>query len=1027
MKKIFRCKDNAVSFLKPSKWSLILLSLFMFAQNKPMLASATSDNSDDLQVVQEGHSVNGKVVDKKGEPLIGVTVRVKGTNNGAITDINGAFMLNDVQNTDIIKISFIGMITQEILVGDQSSINVTLSENISNLDELVVVGYGVMKKSDLSGSVAQVKAEDLEAVPVYNMEQALKARAAGVRVTQNSGEPGGRVEVRIRGGNSMIGGNDPLYVVDGLAITGDIDFISPSDIESIDILKDASATAIYGARGANGVVIVTTKRGKKGQSSRIEINSFVGVQSTTKRYDMLNARQYAEVANERLVNDGGSAYFDLDEVSNPGTDWQDLIYRQALINNHTLTLSGSTEKTRYSFSTNYYSQDGIILNTGVQKGSSRLSLESEVKKWLTLGVNINLSKRKVDKMNVNNTSYGTGILSAALAAPPTLDPYDENGQFTQIEQKYSFGSVDMKNPLIYAQAKNQYVYNSVVGNTYLDFKLLEGLTFKTLVGMEYNSYIHETYSPIIFDDDQGAASEGYSYSNSILNENTLNYIKDFGIHKINLVGGFTYQNFLKRYHSISVSGFSDNTTENYDLSAAEVVNPPSSGYSTWTMASWLGRANYTLLDRYIFTASFRADGSSCFGDSHKWGFFPSGAFAWKISDESFMEDVESINVLKLRTSYGVTGNAGLSPYQSLDKLTSTTYLFDKNDVVGYIPTGIANRDLKWESTAQFDAGIDLHLFESRLQFTFDYYHKHTTDLLASVTLPPSSGYRSMTQNLGEIKNYGFEFSAQAGILPGEFKWDVAASISTNRNEVVTLADHADVYGNSISIPFLTSVNIAREGQPFGMFYGYKEDGLDENGYIKYVDIVEDGEINSQDREIIGNPYPDFIYSFNNDFSYKGFSLNLFFEGVQGNDIFWATAGSHLNSFQRGTNQFKDLYGNYWTQANPDPNAKYPKVSSSTAVTVSDRFIKDGSYLRLKSLKLGYTVKADRVGVSWFNSAQIYVSATNLFTITKYPGLDPEVNSYGSDNSDVGDRLIVGVDESAYPNSKTYAVGLKINL
>ncbi len=979
-------------------------------------------NSDSQEI-----TIKGTVLDYEGNPLPGVNILEKGTTNGGVTDIDGNFIIS-VSSTDAILVfSYVGFLSEEVEVANQTTINVTMIEDIQAMDEVVVIGYGAVKKSDLTGSVSQVKTEELETVPVYSMEQALKSRAAGIRVTQNSGEPGGRIEVRVRGGNSMIGGNSPLYVVDGFAITGGIDFLNPSDIESIDILKDASATAIYGSRGANGVVIITSKRGKEGQDGRIEINSFYGVQTETKRYEMLDAKQYAEVANERLINDGGEAYFNIDDVENPGTDWQDYIFRKAPIHNHTITFSGSSESTRYSLSTNYYSQEGIIKRSGVKKGSMRLNLDHDVTKWLKLGVNLNLSRRFKERIDVNNGSYGTNILSAALAAPPTLPVYDEDGQFTRIESIYSFGSADMRNPLLYAQGKDQYVNNSIIGNTTLEIKLAEGLSFKALLGLEYDGYLRETYSPIIFENDRGAASEGYSYRNSFLNENTLNFAKTFGMHSINLVTGFTYQTNMNRFHSISVSGFPNNTTENYNLNTAETVNFPTSGITEWALASWLGRANYTLMEKYIVTASIRADGSSRFGASNKWGYFPSGAFAWRISEEPFMENVPVISYLKLRTSYGITGNTGLSPYQSLDRLSSTKYIFGESEVTGYVPSGIANSDLKWETTAQFDIGFDLNFIDNRLRFTADYYQKHTTDLLASVPLPPSIGFSSITQNIGEIKNKGLEFSAQADIITkGDLNWSVATTFSTNRNEVVKLADGADIYGNSIKIPFYSSINIAREGEPFGMFYGLVEDGLNDEGYIKYVDQNEDGEINNLDRVILGNPYPDFIYGFNTDFSYKNFDLNIFFEGVQGNDIFWATAGTHLNSFQRGTNQFADLYGNYWTEANPDPNAKYPKISSSTAVTVSDRFIKDGSYLRLKSIKLAYNLSGAKLGASWFRSAQIYVSGTNLLTFTSYPGLDPEVNTRGSDDTSVGSRLLIGVDESAYPNAKTYAVGVKFN-
>lgn len=973
--------------------------------------------------------ITGKVIDAYELPLPGVSVIVKGTTIGTVTNKDGEFSLSTPLNAQMLQFSFVGMKMQEIPIDGRSTFTVVLEEETIGIEEVVAIGYGTMKKSDLTGSVSSVKNEELESVPVYNMEQALKAHSAGVRVTQNSGTPGSRIEVRIRGANSMIGSNDPLYVVDGFPVTGGIDFLNPSDIESVDILKDASATAIYGARGANGVVIITSKRGKTGQKGKIEINSFYGVQQEIKRYKMLDAKQYAEVANEWLRNGNLEPHFNVNQVQNPGTNWQNEIFRIAPLHNHTITFSGASQSTRYSLSGNYYDQEGIIIHSGVKRGSLRLNLDHEINNYAKVGVNINLSRRERRIVPVDNSTLGIGLLSGALSAPPTLPVYDEDGQLTRIETIYSFGSIDMRNPLIFDDPrKDKFLNNSVLGNTTLEIRLTENLNFKTLVGLEYETYGRETFSPIIFESDRGYASVGTTYRNSFLNENTLNYSKTFNnIHALNLLAGYTYQTSMNKYHSISVSGFSNNTTKNYDLASAETVNPPNSGISEWTLASWLGRANYSLNNKYIITASIRADGSSRFGAKHKWGYFPSGAVAWRASEEFFMEDVTFVSDLKLRVSYGITGNTALSPYQSLDRMSSVKYIYaNGQDEVGFIPSGIANSELKWESTSQLDIGLDLNMFDNRIRLVFDYYKKNTTDLLASVPLPPSVGFGSILKNLGEIQNQGIEFSAAVDILQGGFRWDASAQISANRNKIIEIAQDSDIYGNSIGNPFWTNLNIARVGEPFGMIYGFREDGLDDEGYIKYVDTNSDDEINNLDRVIIGNPYPKFIYGLNNRLSYKNFELNIFLEGVYGNDIFWATAGTHLNSFQRGTNQFADLFGNYWTEENPDPNAKYPKISNKTSVTSSERFVKDGSYVRLKSIKLAYNFPLKKMGLPVFDRAQVYLSGTNLLTITNYPGLDPEVNTRGNDDTSVYSRLRVGIDESGYPNAKNYAIGLKLN-
>ena len=685
-----------------------------------------------VSIVEE-LEVKGVIMDENGEALPGATILEKGSTNGTTTDMDGNFQMKCSEDATLI-VSFVGYKTREIQVNNRSVIDVKLELDSEQLEEVVVVGYGSVEKKDVTGSVVQVKTEELEAVPVYNIEQALKARAAGVQVTQNSGQPGDRIEVRIRGGNSMIGSNEPLYVVDGFPITGGVNFLNPSDIESIDILKDASATAIYGARGANGVVIITSKRGKKSEKSKIEINSFYGIQNETKRYDLLNSRQYAIIANEWLENGNDEPYFDLDNLDVPNTDWQDVVLRTAPIQNHTISFTGSSEKTRYALSGNYFDQDGIIINSGVKRGSLRLNLDHEMNDWLTMAVNLNLSRRQNQRVPVNNGSRGnSSVLSAAASAPPTLPVYNEDGLPTQIEQAYNFGSADMRNPLIFAANQSVTLANSVIGNASFSVSLSDHLTFKSLIGLEYANAVLDQFAPIIYETDRGYARQQYSYNSSFLNENTLNYSNTFGsIHQLDIVAGYTYQDHMSRSLNLSATGFSNNTTRNYDLSAGETINTPGSGISRWVLASWLGRVNYSLMDKYLFTASIRSDGSSRFGASNKWAVFPSAAFAWRISDELFMQGVDFISDMKLRTSYGITGNTALSPYQSLDQMDAVRVIYaNQEEEVGFSPSGISNSDLKWETTAQVDVGIDIGLLNNRFRITADYYQKNTRDLLAS--------------------------------------------------------------------------------------------------------------------------------------------------------------------------------------------------------------------------------------------------------------------------------------------------------
>lgn len=1010
-------------------FGLILIFCFSLQVCYSIEVEKTNDTQKSFnQELQQKKMLTGTVTDLQGKPVAGVTVYVKGTSVGTITDSNGKYSLIDPPENATLVFSFVGMKTKEVVFNNQPVIDVVLTEDTIGIEEVVAVGYGTMKKADLTGSVASIGAEELTSVPSYNTERILKGRASGVEVKQNSGNPLARIEVRIRGANSMIGSNDPLYVVNGVPLIGGIEYLSPSDIETIDILKDASATAIYGARGANGVVMVTTRQGIKGQKGKISIDSYYGFQNDLKRYDVLDAKQYATVVNEWLKNEGSEPFFNVTEVKNPGTDWQEVIFRTAPIQSHSVSFSGSSEKTTYSLTGNYYVQDGIIRNTSVKKGSVKLSLQHEVNSRINISGNIILTRRETFNTSVDNGAYGKTTLSGALSAPPTLPVYDEDGLPTKIETEYYFGSVDMRNPALYlSPRKDRNLMDKILANTAIEIKILEGLTFRTLAGIEYFHGIYDDFVPVIYPSDKGYAADGYGYQNSVVSENTLNYIKKIKEHSFNVVGGFTYQSYLNRGESASVTGLATNTTENYNLAGATTINTPSNYISEWTLLSWLGRINYSYKGKYLFTASIRSDGSSRFGANHKWGIFPSAAIGWRISDEEFMKSVPQIKHLKLRASYGVTGNTALSPYQSLSRLSSVKYISSgDSQEVGWTPNGISNADLRWETTKQADFGFDMSIFNEKLFLTFDYYNKVTSNLLATVPLPPSLGYTSTLDNLGKIRNRGVELSLDAHIFDREFKWNMIWNISANRNKVLELSKGSDIESGTLDIPFYSATNIIREGEPFGMFYGYQEDGLDDEGFIKYIDNLEDGAINASDRVIIGNPYPDFIYSVSNNLYYKNFDLNFFIDASQGNDIFWATAGTHLNSFQRGHNQFVDLIGNYWTAENPDPHAKYPKVSSETSFTVSDRFIKDGSYIRLKTITLGYSLPLQKLGINWCSKARFYISGINLLTITNYPGLDPESNTVGTDDQDASSRARIGIDQGAYPSARSIHFGFSLS-
>ncbi|WP_373516128.1 TonB-dependent receptor [Persicitalea sp.] len=961
-------------------------------------------------------TVRGTVKDENGGLLPGVSVILKGTQRGTTTDTDGEFVLEVPDATSVLVFSFVGYSSQEVIVGTQSNLTISLVPESKALNEVVVIGYGSVKRKDLTGAVSQIDTKDIDAFPVSDVQQALRGRAPGVRVIQSSGQPGASVQVQVRGGNSFLGNNNPLYVVDGFPLTGGIDFLNPSDIATMDILKDASATAIYGARGANGVVIITTRQGKAGRS-RISFDSYYGFQSASRRFDLLNAQQYAEVANEQLTNDGKPAQFTGSDFAN--TDWQDEIFQTAPIQNHVITFSGGNEKTRYSVSGNYFKQDGIILNSGTDRGSFRFGLDQNVSDRFSFSTHFVGSRFTFDNNGANNGHRGNNILSSAIVSPPTVPVRDGDDNYANVAP-YAFSPNVLQHPLLFADILNQRKRTSLLADFSATFTIMEGLTFKTLLGTEQAFDEGNFYSPttLKLSSANGNAGSSFGRDVSFLNENILSYTKAFDKSVLNAVAGFTWQNQTSYDNSQGGSGFLNDILQNNNLGAAEVTNPNNSNYSQWALLSWLGRVNYSLADKFIFTVSARADGSSRFGANNKWGFFPSGAVAYKLSEEQFIRNIKAISSLKLRLSYGTTGSTTLSPFQSLNRLGVQRATFGKTDLIGYAPVALPNDNLKWETTAQLDIGLDAGLFNERLRLTLDYYRKSTTDLLARVTLPGSAGFNSITTNLGEIQNAGFELGIGADIIDRAVKWDVFAQMSTNRNKVIDIGG-SDIFGSGISLPFGSAINIAREGQPLGLFYGFKEDGLDEKGRIKYVDLNNDGAITNSDQTIIGNPYPDFIFSINNNLSYKNFELNVFLEGVQGSNLFFATGGSISNSFNTGENQLVDVYNNRWRPGSPDPNALYPKLSTSSTFRVSDRFVKDGSYLRLKNVRLAYNLPITSLNVKWIQSIQLYASAQNLLTITKYPGLDPEVNT----RSGTGD-LRIGIDETGYPAARTLTFGLK---
>ncbi|GAB3265757.1 TonB-dependent receptor [Larkinella harenae] len=993
----------------------------------------------------QSRSISGKVTYASGEPMPGVTVVLKGTSNGTTTSAEGMFSLANVPAGATLVFSFVGMKTQEVAVTSNFPSTITLQEEDTKLDEVVVVGYGTQKRRDLTGSIASVAAQAIKEMPITSAEQGLQGRVSGVQVIQGNSAPGGAISIRVRGGNSVMGGNEPLYVIDGFPVYNSVGnndgqtqpsnplaSINPNDIVSMEVLKDASATAIYGARGANGVVIITTRRGKAG-AGRIDFDAYYGVQTVRHKIPMLNAQQYMELANEKARNIGSATVpFPNPSQWTANTDWQDEIFRAAPISNYALTFSGGTEASRYSVSGNWFDQQGIVKNSGFQRGSIRANLDNKINSRLSLSTSITASRTN-EQMARSSIGTWNGVMYMALAAPPVAPVYNPDGSY------YALGNVPTAEPqwnnpvaLVNGFVRNR-TLNRILANTNLTYAITPELTFNIRAGIDNTNARQDQYLSKVLIGSDGQASIVSSERTSYLNENILTYKKQLATqHSIDAMGGFTWQQDVNTLVSAGSQNYASDLFGTDNLGAGGLINAPDSDRSKSTLLSWLGRVNYTFHDKYLFTVSARADGSSRFGTGNKWGFFPSAAVAWRLSEEKAISQIRWINDLKLRASVGKTGNQEIGNYNSLARLSAVSAIFgaDQSRVIGYGVTTMPNSELRWETTTQYDAGIDASLWNGKLNLSLDYYVKNTTDLLAQVPVAISSGFSSILLNSGSIRNQGFELSADARVLDkNRFRWNAGVNFSTNRNEVQKVAVTGGQFlAPNFGSPIDTPVNIIREGQPLSAFYGYVTDGLWETnqngtglmpnaraGDQRYKDLNGDGVITAEDRTILGKPNPDFIYGLTSQVSYGPFDLSFLFQGVQGAMVFNANKYTIGDAFARGANQLAEV-SNRWTAENANPQAQYPRPSSVNPL-VSDRFFEDASYLRLRNIQVGYNLPVGTL--NWLREARVYVSGQNLLTWTKYSGYDPEVSSTG------GSDLRKGVDVGAYPSAKTVTMGIKL--
>jgi len=1000
--------------------------------------------------------LEGIVVDSTTkQPITGVTLRIKGVTHSVSTGSDGRFTFITGQKLPyILIVSFIGYKTKEVYATG-SPVNIQLSDKVSQLNDVVIVGYGTQKKSDITGAISSIPKDNLKQVS-SSVDNLLRGGAPGVDVTQSSGAPGASASVRIRGGNSITGGNEPLYVIDGFPIYNDntaisssagtgasvnaLSTINPSDIESIEVLKDASATAIYGSRGANGVVIITTKKGKRGTND-VTYQGYYGIQKISREIPLLDGSQWASLRNDILASSGQQPSFTPAQVAafGQGTNWQDAAFRTAPVQNHELTLSGGDEKSRYNISGNYFDQEGILLNTDFKRYSLRYNYDRDISTKFHVGINAtttySISEGAASNIAANSLN-SPNVITNIITTPPILPVKDANGNY--VLNPYSTTPSNPIQDLL--SIVNQTKVNRTLGNLFGEYTLAPGLKAKVSIGADLLSSKSNFYAPSYTGDGYstlGYATVGASTSNSWLDENTLTYTttihKD---HDINVLVGYTTQYFDNESFTAGSKDFVSNiTTYNSLQSGSQILTPTSNAYS-WALDSYLARVNYSYQHKYNLTVSARADGSSRFGSGNKWGYFPSAGFSWNAGEEDFIKSVPVISNLKVRLSAGETGNQQIGEYQSLALYSPFNYTFNNTQTVGLAQTQLANSDLKWEKTAQYDGGIDLGVLDNRINLVFDAYYKKTTNLLLDVPVPLSSGYSQSLQNIGSVENKGIELGINTdNITRSGFTWKTSLVYSLNRNKVLSLGNGETSFFPTLpsSTLGLLQPEIIKVGLPLGTFWGYKTEGIFQNaaqiaeyatlnskantkpGDVRYQDLNNDGVITTADKTNLGSVQPKFTGGLTNTFTYKGVDLVVFLQGSYGGQIYNALR-QQLDITNLSQNAWGEI-ADRWTPTNPSNTI--PRASNNPVAQMSSQFIENDSYLRLKNLVLGYTFTNDFIKSIHAKQLRLYVAAQNLATWTKYTGYDPEVNSFEQNNT------AQGIDYGAYPNYRTYLLGLSV--
>ena len=974
----------------------------------------------------QNNRVTGKVTDQSNSALPGVNVLVSGTSSGAVTDADGNYTIN-VGNGVSLVFSFIGYESQTVSVDNRSVINIKLVEELRNLSEVVVVGYGTQKKTDVTGALSVISTKEFAQQPVSRLDQVLQGRATGVQVVQANGAPGGDARIRVRGANSVLGNNNPLYVIDGF-VGADFNYLNPADIETIQILKDAASTSIYGSRGANGVIIVTTKKGVKG--IKVTYEGQGSVSQVIKRYDVLGAGEFSEIVNARATATGSTPPFSSAQIDdfkrNGGTDWQDLVYRTGSGQQQQVTVSGGGDKTTFLVSGNYLRQKGIMENSDFKRYILRTNINTQLTKKLAMRVNLFGTRTR------NHNTNGGGALIQALAWAPTTPAYGEDGQPTFTDPT---GSV-YRNPLDYLYDQSIDTERTNVNiNGGLNYQLpIKGLTLDLQYGVNYLNAQNLNFTGKRLSNNTPSASRYSSEQVTLQNTNTLSYNVSKGGHSINAVAVLETQQFTDKNFTASAAGLRfpqlgySNIGPNSSASVA-------SGFSKWTLLSLLGRVNYSFKEKYLLSAAVRRDGSSKFSEDNRYSVFPSVAVGWRLSEEEFIKKLNVFSNLKLRGSWGMTGSQAINPYATLSAYSTTQVAFNNTAVTsGVIQGNQGNKNLKWETTKQIDFGIEMEFLSGRIRVEADYFKKNTSDLLLNVSIPNYAGGGTQTRNVGEVENKGFELSIGGTPIAGkDFTWESNLNLSTLKNQVKSLGGLARLgTGTGVGAGMSTTNEfMLMPSEPLGSYWGlnylgtFKPNEADiaaaqgrVPGDPHYQDLNGDNTITTDDFQIIGRAFPKLTGGWNNTFSYKGLTLNVFFQGVFGVDKLNYTRAAAMSGSGDARQFILAEIRDYYRPGNETSDV--PAFTKTyQPFTQSSRFLENGSFVRLKNLSLSYELPTGFIKNK--AHARVFVSGTNLFTITKYKGPDPESSNVGS-----GTDTAIGIDYGSYPNSKTYTFGINLS-